>query len=313
MQGKPWVSFCISTYKRADFLRIQVSRLLTQTFPAFEIVISDNDPEASGKAVTCEITDSRVKYFHNGENLGMIPSFNKSIERATGDYVVMVTDDDPVDPHLLEDMHKLYQQYPDLSIYAGFLRNNTHTQPEIIPAERFVAEILDPEKTTWMLWSSCIMRREAVLDNKGIPDYGSPHLADHALIAMTGSQGGGVIVQKKYSTLSSHDNNFSKFNFNYYTQGCKGFYETMAPFSRHQKNAGEAQEAILRHLGTWFIANYFNLKRYYTVTKKDPSMLQQVNNFGKAIIAFPFMQPFKTWYRRKLLFFNAKKYLGLLK
>lgn len=313
MWEKPWVSFCISTFKRPVFLRDQLSLLLKQSFQVFEIVISDNDPEASGEKVALEFHDSRIKYFHNGENLGMIRSFNKSIERAMADYIVMVTDDDPVDQHLLADMHALHQQYPGFSIYGGFMRSIMSDLPEIIRAENFIAEILDPKKTPWMLWSSCIMERLIVLQNNGIPDYGSPHLADHALIAMVGSKGGAVLVQKKYSFLSSHDSNFSKFNFNYYVQGCKGFYETLEHFCNQQGNFGSNKTPILKHLGSWFMANFFNLKRYYTVTKHDPSMLEQVDNFGRTIIAFPFMRQFAVRYHCKRVIFNIKKYLGLLK
>jgi len=49
MLQKPWVSFCMSTYKRPEFLRKQIEGILQQTFTDFEIVISDNDPEGSGR------------------------------------------------------------------------------------------------------------------------------------------------------------------------------------------------------------------------------------------------------------------------
>jgi glycosyltransferase involved in cell wall biosynthesis len=44
-----WVSFCISTFKRPEFLRVQLALLLRQTYPHFEIVISDNDPLETGR------------------------------------------------------------------------------------------------------------------------------------------------------------------------------------------------------------------------------------------------------------------------
>ncbi len=119
---EPLVSFCISTYHRPEFLRKQITSLLTQTFPYFNIVISDNDPNSSAKNVAESFQDKRVKYFHNGENLGMMKSFNKSIERAESDYIVMVTDDDPVDSNLLSDFYELHKELPGYSIYGGFCR-----------------------------------------------------------------------------------------------------------------------------------------------------------------------------------------------
>ncbi len=101
MSTKAWVSFCISTYKRPELLKQQLALLLTQTFKDFDIVVSDNDPEASANSVCQSLNDNRIRYFHNHDNLGMIKSFNKSIERAETDYIVMVTDDDPIQPEFL--------------------------------------------------------------------------------------------------------------------------------------------------------------------------------------------------------------------
>lgn len=58
-------------------------------------------------------------YFSNGENLGMIKSFNKSIERAASDYIVMITDDDPVYPDMLETLVKLNKDFPGYGMYLG--------------------------------------------------------------------------------------------------------------------------------------------------------------------------------------------------
>lgn len=68
--------------------------------------------------------------------------------------------------------------------------------------------MLNPDKTPSILWSSCVLKKEDVLRIGKMPDYGSTHLADHALIAMVGSINGGVIINKMYSSLSSHDSNF---------------------------------------------------------------------------------------------------------
>ena len=80
----PWVSFCMSTYKRPGLLKTQLSSILQQTFSNFEVVISDNDPDCSARDTVSSFQDIRLQYFSNIENLGMIKSFNKSIERARG-------------------------------------------------------------------------------------------------------------------------------------------------------------------------------------------------------------------------------------
>ena len=48
------------------------------------------------------INDVRFKYFNNEKNLGMKKSFNRSLDRSSGEYIVMIADDDPVYPDMLE-------------------------------------------------------------------------------------------------------------------------------------------------------------------------------------------------------------------
>src|SRR6187402_2207739 len=108
----PLVSFCMTTYKRPALLKKTLSQLQGQVFRDFEVVISDNDPDASAGPVIRELQDGRFKYYHNEENLGMVKSFNRSIARSTGTFIVMITDDDPVYPDMLRTLFDLYRQFP---------------------------------------------------------------------------------------------------------------------------------------------------------------------------------------------------------
>ena len=312
MNQPSWVTFCISTYQRPALLEKQLKCLLDQSFPDFEVVVSDNDPVGSARETTAAFDNKKIKYFHNGENLGMMRSFNRSIDRAETDYIVLITDDDPVEKDFLSDMHKLYQQYPGYSVYGGFQRTLTKkNELEIIKKDQFIAEILDPKKTPDILWSSCVIKKQTALEIGKIPDFESPHLADHALIVMAGSRQGGVIVNRMYSILTQHDKNFSKSNFHYYTAGCKGFYDTMMTFCKKENDFEKNRKVVMRHIGTWFITNIFNLKRYHTL-QKNQEVVRQVEACAKQIMAFPFMRVFKPAFYAKNVVFNVKKMLHLL-
>ena len=310
---KAWVTFCMSTYKRPELLKNALDIITKQTYKHFEVVISDNDPDCSAQPVVQGLKDNRLKYFSNGENLGMIRSFNKSIERATTDYIVMITDDDPVSESFLEELFEIYKKDPGYSIYCGFKRKHTNAGDiEIIKRDDFIAEILDTTKTPAILWSSCVMKKQCVVDVGKMPDNGSPHLADHALIAMVGSMHGGVVINKMYSIITLHDNNFSKFNFHYYTLGCKGFYEKMTAFCKNNIYFSKQKEVIIRHVGKWFIVNMFNLKKFYTLKKND-EVLNQIDKCAEEIITMPFMRRFVPRFYAKRAVFNIKRKLNLLK
>src|SRR3954467_8136038 len=117
--AQPFVSFCFTTYKRQEFLKSTLTTVAVQTFTDLEVIVSDNDPEQSGRAVVEGMNDPRFKYFPNETNLGMKKSFNKSLERSSGRFIVMIADDDPVYPDMLETLAKLSKDYPDYGMYMG--------------------------------------------------------------------------------------------------------------------------------------------------------------------------------------------------
>jgi glycosyltransferase involved in cell wall biosynthesis len=311
--ASPWVSFCISTYKRPEILSKQLLLLSRQTFIDFEVVVSDNDPDKSAKSIVEGMDDVRFRYFHNQENLGMIRSFNKSIERSASGFIVMITDDDPVENNFLATFNELEKKYPSYSVYGGFKRNGKkELLIELISKDDFITEILDPSKTSDILWSSSVVRKSVALEIGMIPDYGSPHLSDHAFTALAGSVNGGVIMNKTFSTLSSHDSNFSKFNFEYYVKGCEGFYHYMLSFLQKQKKVNEYKGTVTKHLGKWFITAMFTLKKYYTIAKKQ-AVVKDVDNCASEILKFPFMKKFMLRYIIKNAIFFIKKRTGLLR
>ena len=230
---KPLISFCMSTYKRPLMLEKQLKILLQQTYTYFEIIISDNDIDASGRDPVEVVGDNRIKYFVNDSNLGMVKSFNKSIERSSGDFIVMITDDDPAYSYMLQDLVDLTVQFPNYGIYAGcgdliiendFSENTvnkkigtnstllkTMNENEILTvnANNLSSMYLDGFfSSTYLLWSCCLVRRDIILKIKGVPDYNSELLTDHAFVIAAGSINGMVYINKAMGGQTIHGGNF---------------------------------------------------------------------------------------------------------
>lgn len=233
----PLVSFCMSTYKRPEELRKQVEALLRQEYQHFEIVISDNDPEGSARQIAGSFTDPRVKYFPNEQNLGMVKSFNRSVERSKGDYIIMITDDDPAYPDLISTLIEVRNNNPGYGVYAGcgdwivqtdFSAASLNEKPGAkstlltelpengilkINDRDFAPLYLDGYFTkTFLLWSCCMTEREVVLAIGGMPDYGSELLTDHAYMIAASSVKGMVFINKALGGQSVRGDNFG-YNF----------------------------------------------------------------------------------------------------
>ncbi|UEG49051.1 glycosyltransferase [Ferruginibacter lapsinanis] len=227
----------MSTYKRPAILEKQLRSILLQDYSNFEIIVSDNDPEASAQIIVDQIADSRIKYFNNIENLGMVRSFNKSIERSSGDYIVMITDDDPVYVYMLSTLIALQSKYPGYGVYAGcgdliiendFSANSLGQQlgtnsnllkdiPENAIIEKNKDEIIQAYldglfSKTYLLWSCAIIKRDIIIKIKGMPDYGSELLTDHAFMLAASSFEGLIFINKSLGGQVIHGNNFG-FDF----------------------------------------------------------------------------------------------------
>ena len=278
----PMVSFCMTTYKRPALLKKTLHQLRGQVFRDFEVVISDNDPEASAGPVVRELQDPRFKYYHNEDNLGMIRSFNRSIERSAGKFIVMITDDDPVYPEMLQTLFDLYQQYPDYGVYMGGYDtffgslllakvskarvgiNSALADSEIGTVKKYTSEEFLPAfcKDAFgagMHWSAAMVRRDIALEVGGFPEYGTPHLADCSYILLAGSRSGMVHINTSVCYRIIHGDNYSYVNANYDNiyNAPEGFYKwTMERLPVSLRTAGTEKalkDFIGRHMSYYVI------------------------------------------------------------
>ncbi len=222
----------MSTYKRPVFLEKQIKSLLAQTFTDFEIIISDNDPDGSAGEVVQKFKDSRVNYQKNIENLGMVKSFNNSLSRARSEYVVMITDDDPVYPDMLESLHALSIKYPGYGMYQGgceilcyspfsakvmrarvgvnscLSSELNYDEEKIYSAEEFPYLFFKGKLGSLLLWSVGVVKRDILIANGGMPDYGTEYFTDHAFMVVNGSTKGMVYLNRALGHQAIHGENF---------------------------------------------------------------------------------------------------------
>ena len=93
------VSILIPTRNRADFLRDAVNSVLAETAPLHdvEILVSDNASSDNTRQVLEEFRGT-ITAFHQEQDLGMVGNWNFLMEKAQGDFVKLMSDDDVLLP-----------------------------------------------------------------------------------------------------------------------------------------------------------------------------------------------------------------------
>lgn len=317
-ENKPWVSFCMTTYKRPEFLRNQLLSLLKQTFTNFQVIIHDNDTEASGKPIIKEINDPRIIYSCNEVNLGMVKSFNRSLAKADTEYVVMITDDDPVYPEMLQTLYNLSITYPGYGMYYGG-NDRFYSNTEVakiykskvgitsqlayfnlgtvrkFSASDFPLAYLQEDFGGGTLWSTGIVKKEIALAIGGIPDYGTPNMIDCAFVFSAGSQQGAVFINLSLGYQAIHEDNYSfkDSNFTNFSKGATGFYEWVKVRLPQDVYNDNLDKKIKNFVGRMLVSFFIFVKKN---TRKTGLNNESFNNCLKETFQIPFMRKWKFKY-----------------
>ncbi|SEL91245.1 glycosyltransferase family 2 protein [Parapedobacter koreensis] len=115
----PKFSVCIPAYK-SRFLEECIGSILAQSVTDFELIIlNDCSPEPVAQ-IAATFTDSRIRYNENEHNVGAVrltDNWNKCLALAEGEYIVMMGDDDRMEPDYLAEFSALIAAYPELDVY----------------------------------------------------------------------------------------------------------------------------------------------------------------------------------------------------
>ena len=115
----PKFSVCIPAYK-SRFLSECLQSILGQSYTDFEvIVLNDCSPEPV-KEIVRSFSDARIRYYENESNVGAVrltDNWNRCVALAEGEFVMIMGDDDRLEPNYLDEFTALIARYPDLDVY----------------------------------------------------------------------------------------------------------------------------------------------------------------------------------------------------
>ena len=112
------ISFVLPAYK-SKFLKEAIDSILAQTYSDIEIIIIDDNSPENLYDIVSTYKDPRISYYKNEVNIGgkdLVAQWNKSIDYAKGEYLVLAADDDIYHPEFTSECIGLIQKYPDVDI-----------------------------------------------------------------------------------------------------------------------------------------------------------------------------------------------------
>jgi len=145
----PLVTVGIPVYKRLRFLREAVQSVAAQDYQNIELIVSDNG--VNGTAIP-ELVGQYYKrpyrFRQNPSTINATLHYNQIVHEATGDYVVLLGDDDEVSPNFISDLVGVVQRHPDITVAipkqeqmdeeGRTFRASFDSVPELLSGEEFI-------------------------------------------------------------------------------------------------------------------------------------------------------------------------------
>lgn len=94
MSSTPFLSVCIPTYNRVNYLEKCIRSVLPQITDEIEVVIQDNASTDDTWTFLSSLSHPQIRCIRNDSNIGLVPNFIEVVKKSRGSYVYVLTDDD---------------------------------------------------------------------------------------------------------------------------------------------------------------------------------------------------------------------------
>ena len=106
----PRFSIVVPTRNRAGTLRFALETCLAQEGDDYEVVVADNCSTPETKRVVDALGSGKLRYVRSDTALAMTDNWERAVLFATGEYVIVIGDDDGMLLHALTDIERIISQ-----------------------------------------------------------------------------------------------------------------------------------------------------------------------------------------------------------
>lgn len=118
---KPYFSILIPSYNRPEYITKSLDSILANDFKEYEIIISDdNSPKGDEieRVITPYLKNKNIRFFRQPVNLREPGNKNFLVEKATGEFNIVLGDDDMFYPNALSRMKQYIDKNPGYKLYG---------------------------------------------------------------------------------------------------------------------------------------------------------------------------------------------------
>ena len=127
-QDRPLVTIGLPVYNGENYVAEAVHSILAQSYPHFELIISDNASTDNTEAICRALAkqDARIQYHRAAENRGAAWNYNRAVELASGKYFRWLAHDDALAPSTLEKSVAVLEERPEVVLCFTWTQDVDH-------------------------------------------------------------------------------------------------------------------------------------------------------------------------------------------
>lgn len=193
-KNNPTITIAIPTFNRASLLGQTIDSVLKQSYGNLEIIVSDNCSTDNTGEVVAAYGDKRIAYFRQDENLGMVGNWNFCLQHSTGEYFLLLSDDDLLEEKAIESLLLAFSDEAVVLSYSPVsyidkdgvaMPGISLRAPHVEGGESFIANSLLSKRVSFP--AATLYRTNEARRLGGYPAIGTAtDLALHLMLAMQG-------------------------------------------------------------------------------------------------------------------------------
>ncbi|MEM5386437.1 glycosyltransferase family A protein [Paraburkholderia phymatum] len=129
--SRPSFSILLPSRNRLELLKHAIDSVLAQNEGNLEIIISDNASSEDYIGYIRTITSVPIRYIRGDAPISVTDNWNRALKAATGDYIVMLGDDDALTPGFIQKMSDIIEDHthPDVVYCMAY----HYAYPDVLP------------------------------------------------------------------------------------------------------------------------------------------------------------------------------------
>ena len=155
------VSIVIPTYNGEKYIRETINSCLNQTYKHIQLIIVNDGSTDNTEKIINSYKDKRIVYLKHKKNLGLPEALNTGFDRAEGDYLTWISDDNYYSEEAIERMVRFLEENNCDFVYSNFYKVDNKKIKKVDTSK------IDYKKSNWV--GACFLYTKQVKD--AIGDY----------------------------------------------------------------------------------------------------------------------------------------------